>query len=431
MVNRSAPAIPYAALYSFDNFAAEAHVTVPVADTASSELPLPAEGTHLFALDDEAVLYSHGAQEIYRFNAAAASIWRGIERRARRAELAAALGALLECSEEDARAHIEAALEQYRCIGVLAGHERPALKPPEPTPGSTALGAAVALREASKMSERWYRLLATCVRVRVQSAAQEALVHPIFAHLETSEREAAATVVVTDDGERQFVYIDGELFGSALGLERLAPMVKGALWQAAIRDHRYFLHIHSGVVSDGESLILLPATSGRGKSTLTAGLIHAGFQYFSDEVALLEESTFRAAPVPMSLCTKSAAWDLLAPLFPGLRSLPIHVRPDGKHVRYMPPPRESLPRDLRRSLPVRAIVFPSYEPDGPTSMVPLSKAEAAARLLQQCLAVPLDLDPRRVAALLEWLSGLATYELKIASLAQAVRLVAALPKPER
>ena len=428
MLNRSAPAIPYAALYSFDNFAAEAHVTAPVRDTASSELPLPAEGTRLFPLDDAAVLYSHRNQEIYSLNAAAAQIWRGIEKRIRPADFVAALATMLECPEDEASTHIAATIEQYRALGVLAGHERPVPKRQQSSaeigmPGSVDMPA---LRETPGMIDRCYRLLAASVRVRFQSAAHEALVHPIFAHLESDHGETDATVVVTSDGERQLVYVDGSPYASALGLDRLAPFVKGALWQVAIRDHRYFLHIHSGVVSDGNSLILLPAQSGRGKSTLTAGLVHAGFQYFSDEVALLEESTFRAAPVPMSLCTKSTAWELLAPHFPQLLTLPTHVRPDGKRVRYMPPPPGSLPKNLRQSLPVRAIVFPSYEPSASTTMEPLSNVDALARLLGQCLAVPLNLDPLRVAALVQWIAGIDAYDLRASNIADGVRLIVPL-----
>jgi hypothetical protein len=170
-------------------------------------------------------------------------------------------------------------------------------------------------------------------------------------------------------------------------------------------------------------LILLPAPSGRGKSTLTAGLVHAGFQYFSDEVALLEEGGFRAVPVPVSLCVKSAAWDLLAPLFPELLNLPVHQRPDRKVVRYLPPPPLSLPTNLGRSLPVRRIIFPWYEPGSTTTLRSLSQAEALSRLLSQCLAVPLDLDPERVAALMRWISSIEAHELIISSLDDALALV--------
>lgn len=392
------------------------------------EWPRPAQGTHMFMLGDEAVLYAHPQRELYSFNTAATMIWCCLELGEGRSETTAVLARALRCSHEEASAHVETCLAQWTELGVLAGSERPIperqtrksdIALPGPTPELPPLA------ETPDMVERRYRLLATGIRVRYLSKAEEAWVHPAFAHLEAAAADCRAAVTITRDGDDHAIYVDGRPYGKCSGLHRLTPYVKAALWQSAIIDHRYFLHLHAGVVSDGRSLILLPAPSGRGKSTLTAGLVHAGYQYFSDEIALLEEASFRTIPVPVSLCVKSAAWALLAPLFPELESLAEHERPDRKVVRYMPPPPRALPDDLRRSLPVRRIIFPWYEPGSPTSLRPLAKGEALARLLSQCLAVPLDLSYERVAALVRWISDIETHELRMSSLDDALRLVKA------
>ena len=395
--------------------------------------PRPAEGTHLFMLGDEALLYSHRTQELYSFNTSAALIWCSLELGKTRAVTTSVLARALRASPDQALAHIEACLAQWAALGILAGSERPAKEHGPQTQEIALPGLKPALpplQETPSMIERRYRLLAMGVRLRYQSVSEAAWVHPVLAHLEAPAVDCATTVTVTSDGEGHCIYVDGRPYGRSSGLDRLAPYVKAALWQAAIGNHRYFLHIHAGVVSDGESLILLPAPSGRGKSTLTAGLVHSGFQYFSDEVALLEEGSFRAVPVPVSLCVKSVAWDLLAPLFPELLSLATHQRPDRKVVRYLPPPPSSLPTDLGRSLPVRRIIFPWYEPGSTTALRSLSQAEALSRLLSQCLAVPLDLDPERVAALVRWISGVEAHELIMSSLDDALALVGSICAPD-
>jgi len=390
------------------------------------EWPRPAQGTHLFMLGDEAVLYSHPQQDLYSFNTAATMIWCCLELGNTPAETTAVLARALRCSPDEASPHIESCLAQWRALGILTGSERPISERrpqnlevalPGPTPELPPL------REAAGMIERRYRLLATGIRVQYQSTAEEAWVHPVLAHLEVPAADCATTVAVTTEGEQHGVYVDGRPYGKCSGLHRLTPYVKAALWQSAISNHRYFLHMHAGVVSDGESLILLPAQSGRGKSTLTAGLIHAGYQYFSDEAALLEEESFSTIPVPVSLCVKSAAWTLLSPLYPELTSLAAHERPDRKVVRYMPPPPHALPKDRGKSLPVRRVIFPSYEPNSTTALKTLSKAEALARLLSQCLAVPLDLNHERVAGLVRWISGIETHELSMSSLDEAIELI--------
>ncbi len=392
-------------------------------------LPRPADGTHLFVLDDDAVLYSHRAQELYSFNTAATLIWCSLELGETRKKTMAVLAGALGCSPDEANKHIEQCVAQWTALGVLNGSQRPVLDN-QPQRREVRLSGPTPdlppLREAPEVIECQYRLLTTEIRVRYQSMSQHEWVHPVLAHLEVPVASCATAVSVTIDGCRHCVYVDGRPYSSCTDLNQLAPYVKAVLWQTAITSHRHFLHIHAGVVCNGESLILLPAPSGRGKSTLTAGLVHAGFQYFSDEVALLEEDTFRASPVPVSLCVKSAAWNLLTPLYPQLSGLPAHKRPDGKVARYMPPPAGSLPTDLHRTMPVSRIIFPWYDPSLPTALRRLSKAEALSRLLSQCLAVPLDLNPERIGALVRWISALETHELTISALDKAIQLVSSI-----
>jgi hypothetical protein len=395
-----------------------------MSNKAPMDRPRPAEGTKLFILDDESVLYSHRHQELYSFNTAATLIWCCLELGKTRAETVPVLAEALRCAPDAANTHLEACLAQWSASGILAGSDR--AEPARRISEMAAFGPRPELpplRAAPDGIERRYRFLATAVRVLLPSAAEDAWVHPVIAHLEAPAADCATTIAVASLEDGLGVYVDGLPYGKCSGVNRLAPYVKAALWQAAIGGHRYFLHLHAGVVSDGESLILLPAPSGRGKSTLTAGLLNAGFQYFSDEVALLEEGSFSTIPVPTSLCVKSAAWTLLTPLYPELAGLAAHERPDGKVVRYMPPPPRSLPHDLGRSLPVRRIIFPCHEAGAATALRSLSKAEALSRLLSQCLAVPLDLDAERVAGLVGWISGVEAHELIMSSLDQAVALV--------
>jgi hypothetical protein len=138
-------------------------------------------------------------------------------------------------------------------------------------------------------------------------------------------------------------------------------------------------------------------------------------------VAPLEEGTLHVRPVPVSLCVKDSAWDLLAPHYPEIRDLAIHHRWDGKIVRYLNPPAAIL--DPEKSYPVRWIVFPRYSPDARTQLRPLAKAHALHRLLQQCLAMPAPLDQTKVASLVRWITKIPCYELPMSSLDDAVALV--------
>src|SRR4051794_27315009 len=126
----------------------------------------------------------------------------------------------------------------------------------------------------------------------------------------------------------------------------------------ALKAYPFFLNIHAGVVGSGESCILLPAPQGSGKSTLTAALVHAGFEYLSDEVALLSDD-LAVRSFPQAICLKESGIPAVASFYPEARSLRLHLRGDGKRVAYLPPSPDRLPKVGLRS--VRAVVFPRYE----------------------------------------------------------------------
>ena len=76
---------------------------------------------------------------------------------------------------------------------------------------------------------------------------------------------------------------------------------------------------------------------------------------------------------------------------------------------------------------MRRIVFPYYDPSAKTVLRSISKGEALHRLLDQCLALPLDLDFARVEALVRWISRIECSELIISSLEEGVRILSATP----
>ena len=176
------------------------------------------------------------------------------------------------------------------------------------------------------------------------------------------------------------------------------------------------------MIGDESKCILLPAPPGSGKSTLTASLVHAGFTYFSDEVALLQEGSFNVFPVPLAICIKDSGIDALADRFPGLRGLQVHLRGDGKRVAYMPPPPESRPAS-DEPRPVAALVFPRFTLGAAASLVPLSKFDALKHLMDECMVVSSPLDAAKVDAMVEWISGIPCHILSYGSIDEAVAAV--------
>ena len=278
--------------------------------------------------------------------------------------------------------------------------------------------------------ERHYRMLATDFSIRCSSTTQSRRIHAALAHLEVDAPASAPVILDVVESDAGHVVLDDLVpRGYCRDLESLTPLVKSLVSQAARSRHRYVLEIHAGVVSNGEACVLLPGAPGSGKSTLTLGLMLAGFEYLSDEVALLEERTLDIRPFPLGLGIKPGAVAVLAPSCPEIAALDVHSREDGQRVRYLPPPRDRCaPRDATR--PARWLIFPRYDANVRTELRPISRPEALRRLLRECTAMPELLDEARVEALVRWMRKLACFELPMSSLDEAVALIGQVCMPD-
>jgi len=182
--------------------------------------------------------------------------------------------------------------------------------------------------------------------------------------------------------------------------------------------HRY-LFFHAGAVALGEAGVILPAPPGSGKTTLVAGLIAAGFRYFSDEVAVLDPSSSRLMPFPKSLFVKHGAQGVLASRYPLLASQAPSSRLGGELVWYLPPPRDAWPLG---PVSVWAVIFPRYDPSQPTSLVEIPRSLALQGLLKQSFNLGFH-HAQGISAAVAMLRGAACYALTVGDLDQAVSVL--------
>jgi hypothetical protein len=379
----------------------------------------PVAGMHLFYLDGAGVLFCEATQELHLLNATGALIWSLLEEGHNAISASATLAEMGGLDAASSTQFVAAALAQWRDQRFLEGVP-PTQTAPSAAPAASAPVAGPAWRETAIVEERHYGILGSRFHLRFSSLEQAKRVHPVLAHLEVPESASGTTVVdIVETPNGLIVYQDRAVHATAAHVAELAPIIKSLVWIAAVNNHEFFLDIHAGVVGDGSRCILLPAPPGSGKSTLTASLVYAGYQYFSDEVALLEEGSFGVFPVPLALGIKTSGIEALAGRFPHLRSLEVHQRGDGKRVVYMTPPPASRPA-TDDPCPVAAMVFPRYAPDAGASLRRLSKWDALKRMLDECMAVPVRLDVAKVEALVQWIAGTPCYSLEYGNTEAAI-----------
>ena len=381
----------------------------------------PAAGAKLFYLDDAGIVFCPATQELHLLNTTAAVIWTLMEEGHDAAGAASALREMYDLDAARAAELVSIALDEWRRKRLLDGALDAAELSPI-VPLTPPRERQMPWQPFDAVEEHHYRLLSSCLQVRFSSLAQARMVHPILVHLETPACSGATVVDVVATTQGIAVYRDREFYSGCEAIDQLAPIVKSLVWQTAVRDHHFLLDIHAGVIGNGAACIIFPAAPGSGKSTLTASLVHAGFEYFSDEVALLREATFEVYPMPLAICVKTTGVPALADRFPELRGLAIHRRGDGKDVIYLPPPRASLPA-TSDSRPVAAIVFPRYTAGARTHCSSLAKVDSIKRMMDECLVVTPPLDVVKVDALVRWIEKTPCYSLSYGSNAEAVDVV--------
>jgi hypothetical protein len=239
--------------------------------------------------------------------------------------------------------------------------------------------------------------------------------------------EMAVTVEIQRDTSRRTVHriqCDGVSSWAVDDPQEVLATLEWVINTAAVERLRdRYLLFHAGAVAQAGEGFLFPAASGRGKTTLVAGLVAAGCQHLTDEVAVVDPVSLQLAPFARSLCVKESARPFLVPVWPGLAKSVPRSR-FGTEVYYLRPNDDAW---LPRPVPVRYVVIPRYVPKGQTSLTPISRSSALINLLGQSFNGRV-LGGRTVDATVKLLRAARCYTLTVGHLDRAVDLLLRLPR---
>lgn len=176
---------------------------------------------------------------------------------------------------------------------------------------------------------------------------------------------------------RYAIFGDGEEVFGRLRRDEVLPYLEWAINYRVIAKYNEYLQLHAATLGRQGQGVILVGQSGSGKSTLAAALAARGWEYLSDEFALIDPDTLLLHALPKALCIKAGSFDLIERLgLPLWRRRP-YVKAFKGRVGYISP------SDLNvatGALPVRLIVFPRYRGGGGTSLFPVSRSRAAFSL---------------------------------------------------
>lgn len=140
----------------------------------------------------------------------------------------------------------------------------------------------------------------------------------------------------------------------------------GGNWLIGERMHHLLL-LHAGVVEKDGRALVMPATPGSGKSTLTAALSLSGWRLLSDEFGAFDpvERVFRAVLKPVAL--KNASIGVIRGRFPGACFGPEFPKTRKGTVAHLAAPLDTV---MRRQEPAQAgaIVLPQWRAGSATRL---------------------------------------------------------------
>ena len=256
---------------------------------------------------------------------------------------------------------------------------------------------------------------------------------PAFSHSNAvAHRRMVVEISRSQDPTRrndcQFL-VNGRLATFARYRDQLIDLLESTISDRLARSLGNYHLFHAGAVARNGRGILIPAASGAGKSTLVAALSLAGFEYFSDEVAVCDDDRW-LYPFPKISSIRAGGWERLGSEFswPSAAQTALEFG-NGGHT-YMRP--MLLPERERLDGPgytVDFIVLPSHHSGDTTDLKRIKKSSALTALVTQSLNLQL-----RGAMGFELIASLVDhaecYALHTGSLRRAAELLTELTSSE-
>ncbi len=225
-------------------------------------------------------------------------------------------------------------------------------------------------------------------------------------------------------GARYSVFGDGKRIFADCRPSELLPYLEWAINMRVVDRCADFLQLHAATMVRSGRAFVFAGSSGSGKSTLAAGLLSRGWEYFSDEFALIDPCTLHAHPFPKALCVRSGSFDTVRRLGLPTGGLRRHVKAGKGPVFYVRPPRV-LSEHAADSRPVRFVVLPRYRAGGQSRLRPISRGEATLELAR-CVFNRSAFGDRTTSLLGRIARNAQCYSLDCGSLDDACELLEAL-----
>ncbi len=182
-----------------------------------------------------------------------------------------------------------------------------------------------------------------------------------------------------------------------------------------------FLQFHSAVLEKNGNCVIFPAQANSGKTSLTVALSQNGFQWFSDEIVLVDPESLLIYPFPRSILIEPEKKDLFSGLGYNFKSRKLL----WKRLKDMPLEyisKEKTGKGKATGSKSRFIIFPGYSPEHHNKLKPLSSAKALMRLMENEVNFN-QFQAGGIDTVIKLVKGADCFEMETGNLAEAVQVI--------
>lgn len=242
-------------------------------------------------------------------------------------------------------------------------------------------------------------------------------VNTIIGHMTAHPDRPARQLTAQTDTGGFAVFRDGQAISGRIELDAARFVLLREIAETACGPADVAAVFHAGCVALNDQALIICGDSGRGKSTLTFGLVAAGCEYLGDDHAPLHRNGRDVLAFPTAAGVKPGSWNL-----PEITTLQerygLTQNSPRVGVRYLPLQHAGTTTVGQRSQ-VRALIFPQFRPHGPLEMTRIPPEQALIEALRAGSRLS-DSHRGNIAPLAEFLNDTPAYRLAFSSSDQSV-----------
>ena len=388
-------------------------------------LPCPPSIINFYPFMNGGVLYLNGSRRIWALNSMAAFIWCLLDEVGSLEEMASRLASAFNINNIKALRDTKETIACFEREGLFTDRQK--IEPMEKNDRWDITPTGFSLVEPkSWIIKRFFKTANHVFEFCCMDTSLGKAITDHFSHLVLDNEvpcDTCLAVLPGKDGTRTWdIFINGLRFKEGLQKYEVFPHIATLFFVRACEALGDRLLFHAAVLEKDGTTIVFPGEAGSGKTTLAAALMLHGCRFFSDEIAVLNVESLCVSPLPLPMSIKPGSVEPLSRYYVGLSERPVHLRSDGKKVRYLSPPPPNLTETFEVSAPVNCLVFPKYREGAENRLNMLDKFETMQRLAMTGSSNR-DITNRDVEAMIALVEKSPCYEIVYSDLSKAIALL--------